>query len=122
MCHFYGLSEAHPLSHSCYAKPKKMHDSQELWSCFKKLAFLLDFALPDHHPFSRPAQHLLEFTVVHIFLTHLHPPELFEYNPSILAQLSSHITSVLAQMKESRVTTLVPFLSLDIEEDWLLQK
>ena len=30
MHHFYGLSEAHPLGHSHYAKPRKMHDSQEL--------------------------------------------------------------------------------------------
>ena len=122
MRHFYGLSEAHPLGHSRYAKPRKMHDSQELWSRFKKLAFSLGFVLPGHHPFSRPAQNPPEFTVVHTFLTRLRPPELFEYNPSILAQLSSHIASVLAQMKESRITTLVPFLSLDIEEDWSLQK
>lgn len=120
--HFYGLSEARPFGHSRYTKPRKMHDPRKLWSRFKKLAFSLDFVLPGHHPFSRPTQHPPEFTVVHTFLTRLRPPEFFEYNSSILAQLSSHVASVLAQMKECRVTRLVPFLSLDIEEDWSLQK
>ena len=121
MCHFYGLSEAQPLGHSHYTKPRKSHDPQKLWNRFKKFALSLGFVLPGHN-LSRSTHHLPEFTAVHIFLTRLHPPGLFEYNPSILAECSSYVANVLSQIKKHRVEAPVPFLSLDIEDNWSLQK
>ena len=121
MRHFYGLSDAHPLGHSRYSKPQKLHDSQELWTRFRKLALSLGFALPGGQ-LSRSTQQPPEFTAIHTLLTRLQPPELFKYDPSILAECSSHMTNVLTKMKEHRAEAPCPSLSLDIEENWSLQK
>ncbi|RJE24472.1 hypothetical protein PHISCL_03164 [Aspergillus sclerotialis] len=122
MRHFYGLSDAHPLGHNRFLRPRQVADSQELWMRFKALSRAIGFVLPGIRAPNRPSQNNPEFAAIYNLLTRLRPPTQFEYDPTIFAQCSNQVVEVLMKVKQRKAQEQFPALTTDICGQWSLEK
>lgn len=118
MRHFFGLTDIHPRGHSQFSKSKQRLEPSDLWKRLKFLLRHLGFVLDRSQNVKAPPS--TECIAIETLLARLRPPELFEYDHSILIECSNHVATVLSQIKPRILSASRPLQSVDVPQNWSL--
>ncbi|KAJ5220853.1 uncharacterized protein N7469_009740 [Penicillium citrinum] len=118
MRHFYGLTDLHPRGHSQSTKPHQKLERSDLWKRFEILLHHLGFAI--NGPQDGRAPMKTEYVAVQALLSRLRPPDLFEYDHSVLNECSNYVANILTQIKPRSINAPRPFQSTDSTQKWAL--
>jgi len=118
MRHFYGLTDLHPRGHSQSIKSHQKLERLDLWKRFEYLLRHLGFAVNGPQEVRAPMN--TEYVAVQSLLSRLRPPDLFEYDHSVLSECSSYVANILTQIKPRSMGAPRPFQSTDSTQKWAL--
>lgn len=118
MRHFFGLTDLHPRGQSQSSSPQQRLDGLDLWKRLKILLKHLGFVLDRSQKVQAPPS--TEYMAIQALLARLRPPELFEYDHTILTECSNHVATVLSQIKPRTISAPRPLQSTDVAQNWSL--
>jgi hypothetical protein len=121
MRHFFGLSNSCPRGAHKYTGPHKQPDPHELWNRFAELSKTLGFGSPRFRPLGVSEKRPAEYVAIYSLLTSLRPSDLFEYEDSLLANLSNQTSRALMSLTRKPMKTASPTVVTGRPEDWAIE-
>ncbi|KAI7969663.1 hypothetical protein EIK77_005428 [Talaromyces pinophilus] len=118
MRNFFGMSNCLPRGVPKYRGPYKQPDTHELWKQFTRLSEKLGFGTP-HCPYRRDTdKRAHEYLAIYSLLRSLRPPDSFDYEDTVLIDISTKTCNALSAMREKPTVASTPSLAVDSRSEF----
>lgn len=118
MRNFFGMSNCLPRGVQKYRGPHKQPDTHELWKQFTQLSEKLGFGTP-RCPYRRDTdKRAHEYLAIYSLLRSLRPPDSFDYEDTVLVNISTQTCNALSAMREKTTVASTPSLVMDSRSEF----
>lgn len=120
MRNFFGMSNCLPRGVHKYRGPHKQPDTHELWKQFTQLSEKLGFGTP-RCPYRRDTdKRPHEYLAIYSLLRSLRPPDSFDYDDTVLVDISTKTCEALNKMREKPTMASTPSLAMESRSEFCI--